>query len=143
MGGLTLTQLNVDGGMTANNLLMQMQADLLGVDVVRPDNAESTSWGAAIAAGIADGVGVWHLESIHEQRSTQRFESTVQDEERDDRYRQWRRAVSRSLGWIQSTSQRDQNKGPAEGKPDMTANGVYWGPLLLFLTMTGLTASAA
>ena len=56
--GVQLTELRVDGGMVVNNILMQFQADILGVDVVRPEVVETTSLGAAFAAGLA--VGVWN-----------------------------------------------------------------------------------
>ncbi|CAG0912288.1 unnamed protein product [Notodromas monacha] len=64
---VVLTSLKVDGGMTANNLLMQLQADLLGIPVVRPSMAESTSLGAAMVAGAAKGIDVWeiHAEPIN------------------------------------------------------------------------------
>ncbi|KAH6929652.1 hypothetical protein HPB50_003793 [Hyalomma asiaticum] len=61
--GTRLKQLLVDGGMAVNDLLMQLQADLLGIPVVRPQMAETTALGAAIAAGAADGIDVWSLDS--------------------------------------------------------------------------------
>jgi len=63
-GGLQLRAVRVDGGMTRGSLLLQLQADILGVDVVRPGNVETTGWGAALAAATAPGVGVWSLEDI-------------------------------------------------------------------------------
>lgn len=60
--GFPLTKLLVDGGMTANNLLMQTQADLCGIPVVRPLMTETTALGAAMAAGYAEGINVWNIE---------------------------------------------------------------------------------
>lgn len=62
--GLQLKMVRVDGGMTKSNLMLQMQSDILGVNVVRPKNVETTSWGAALAAGVAPGVAVWSLADI-------------------------------------------------------------------------------
>jgi glycerol kinase len=60
-GGLPLTSLQVDGGMTTNDSLMQMQSDIIGIDTVRPSMAETTALGAAMAAGAAEGIGVWDI----------------------------------------------------------------------------------
>lgn len=62
--GLELTQLLVDGGMAKNDALMQLQSNILGVNVVRPQMLETTALGAAIAAGLAKGVEVWSLSQI-------------------------------------------------------------------------------
>ncbi len=98
--GVPLVNLKVDGGATANNFLMQRQADILGVDVVRPKVAETTSLGAAYAAGMA--VGVWpNLESLraHWQADTT---WTPQDgaDVREAGFAGWKRAVERSLDWV-------------------------------------------
>nr|CAH7767893.1 unnamed protein product [Callosobruchus chinensis] len=71
-----LTKLLVDGGMTSNDYLMQMQADYCGIPVVRPTMAETTSLGAAIAAGSAKGVEVWHVEKI-EPVPSDKFEPSI------------------------------------------------------------------
>jgi glycerol kinase len=97
--GAPLSALRVDGGMTANELLMQFQADVLGVPVIRPEVTETTALGAAFAAGLA--VGFWKdLEELgerwHEQR---RWEPQMDPARREREYGQWRRAVERSLGW--------------------------------------------
>ncbi|HYV14969.1 MAG TPA: glycerol kinase GlpK [Conexibacter sp.] len=94
-----LPALKVDGGMTANGLLMQLQADVLGVPVVRPQVAETTALGAAYAAGLA--VGVWDsLEDVRARwREARRWEPTVARAEVERRYARWRAAVERSLGW--------------------------------------------
>jgi glycerol kinase len=94
--GFAMSELRVDGGATANNLLMQIQADLLGIPVVRPRITETTALGAAYLAGLA--TGVWSSkEEIaalwHEDR---RFEPAIPESERNDRYTRWLDAVSRS-----------------------------------------------
>ena len=98
--GIALPALRVDGGMTANDLLLQIQADVLGLPVVRPSVIETTALGAAYAAGLA--VGFWS--SLDELRGIQRGERTwsprISDEERARGYAGWNAAVERSLGWL-------------------------------------------
>jgi glycerol kinase len=96
---VALTELRVDGGMTANELLMQFQADVLGVPVVRPRVAETTALGAAYAAGLA--VGVWgSLEDVRANwREGRRWEPRMDPSEVARRYARWGEAVERSLGW--------------------------------------------
>lgn len=98
--GVNLTELKVDGGMVANNALMQFQADVLGVPVVRPVVAETTALGAAYAAGLA--VGFWDgLEDLRANwREQQRWEPKMKAEERDRELRLWRKAVSKSMDWV-------------------------------------------
>jgi glycerol kinase len=97
--GVALPALRVDGGMTANGLLLQIQADVLGLPVVRPSAIETTALGAAYAAGLA--VGFWS--SLEELRGIQRGERTwaprTTPDERERGYAQWNAAVERSLGW--------------------------------------------
>jgi glycerol kinase len=97
--GVELTELRVDGGMTANNLLMQFQADLLGVDVVLPTVAETTALGAAYAAGLA--VGFWSdLDEIRGLwAEARRWESKMAEAERDRLHARWHRAIEKSLDW--------------------------------------------
>jgi glycerol kinase len=98
--GRTLEELRVDGGMTRDDLLMQFQADILGIPVVRPKVVETTALGAAYAAGLA--TGVWNgLDELrtHWQEDV-RFEPRMPEDERERRYRQWRKAVSKSLDWV-------------------------------------------
>jgi glycerol kinase len=98
--GRTLAELRVDGGMTRNDLLMQFQADILGIPVVRPRVVETTALGAAYAAGLA--TGVWRdLDELrtHWQEDA-RFEPQMSEDERERRFRQWRKAVSKSLDWV-------------------------------------------
>jgi glycerol kinase len=98
--GVHLEVLRVDGGVTANDLCMQIQADVLGVPVSRPEVAETTALGAAYAAGLA--VGFWSdtdelRANWHESR---RWEPTWTDEQRDSGYASWQKAVDRTLDWI-------------------------------------------
>jgi len=101
--GIPLSKLQVDGGMTKNNLLMQLQADLCGTPVVRPHMAETSALGAAMAAGIANGVNVWDLEDIP-QSPNDTFLPRITDQDRDERYSKWKMAVERSFGWDLSES---------------------------------------
>ncbi|GAA2906396.1 glycerol kinase GlpK [Streptosporangium fragile] len=98
--GVTLDVLRVDGGVTANDLCMQIQADLLGVPVSRPVVAETTALGAAYAAGLA--VGFW--KSTDELRQNwqegRRWEPQWSDERRTAGYAGWKKAVSRTLDWV-------------------------------------------
>ncbi|MFI6425433.1 glycerol kinase GlpK [Promicromonospora sp. NPDC050880] len=98
--GVDLTELKVDGGMVANELLMQFQADQLGVPVVRPVVAETTALGAAYAAGIA--VGFWQGESdvIANWAEDRRWEPAMDEAERDRLYRSWKKAVTKTFDWV-------------------------------------------
>lgn len=98
--GVDLTELKVDGGMVANETLMQFQADILGVPVVRPKVAETTALGAAYAAGIA--VGFWSGEQdvIDNWAEDKRWEPSMDPEERDRQYRLWKKAVTRTFDWV-------------------------------------------
>jgi len=97
--GQPLAELRVDGGMVRDELLMQFQADILGVPVVRPRVTETTALGAAYAAGLA--VGFWSStdELRANWREERRFEPSMDAAERAERLRRWRRAVDASLGW--------------------------------------------
>ncbi|MBL7841072.1 MAG: glycerol kinase GlpK [Cyclobacteriaceae bacterium] len=97
--GVTLASLKVDGGACANNMLMQFQADILGADVERPKVIESTAMGAAYLAGIQ--AGLWKKEDIVKNRVIdRRFTSTMQALDRDKLYRGWKKAVERTMKWI-------------------------------------------
>ena len=97
--GLELVSLKVDGGMTANDLLMQFQADILGVPVIRPVVTETTSLGAAYAAGLA--VGFWEdLEQLKSLwKEGKRWLPNMPTAEREKHMRQWKKAIERSLNW--------------------------------------------
>ncbi len=100
-GQAGLSLLKVDGGATVNDLLMQMQADILGVPVVRPLVTETTALGAAYAAGLA--VGFWSGRgSLRRQwRAERQFEPSWSEDQRETAHRGWKKAVERSLGWIE------------------------------------------
>ncbi|WP_067173386.1 glycerol kinase GlpK [Microtetraspora niveoalba] len=99
--GVVLDVLRVDGGVTANNLCMQLQADVLGVPVSKPVVAETTALGAAYAAGLA--VGFWR--STDDLRThwneARRWTPTWSDEQREKGYAGWKKAVERTLGWVE------------------------------------------
>ncbi|HEY4383806.1 MAG TPA: glycerol kinase GlpK [Ktedonobacteraceae bacterium] len=97
-----LKTLRVDGGAVVNNLLMQFQADILGVPVQRPKVAETTALGAAYLAGLA--VGYWQsTEEVARQWAVDRtFEPKMSKDQRDSLHAGWKRAVERSLNWAQS-----------------------------------------
>jgi glycerol kinase len=102
--GVTLTELKVDGGMVANDLLMQFQADILGVPVIRPVVAETTALGASYAAGLA--VGFWS--STQEVRDNwaedKRWEPQMDAATRDELYTYWKKAVTRTFDWFESAA---------------------------------------
>jgi glycerol kinase len=97
--GVALTELRVDGGATANQLLMQFQADLLGVPVVRPEVLETTALGAAYLAGLA--VGTWKdADEIRTNwRVARRFEPAMSRDRASELRTGWEKAVSRAKGW--------------------------------------------
>lgn len=99
--GVPLQTLKVDGGATANNFLMQLQADILGVAVIRPQVAETTSLGAAYAAGLA--VGFWDdLETLRRNWQVDRqWQPQLDEARRSAGYRDWKKAVERTLGWVE------------------------------------------
>ena len=98
--GVPLAELKVDGGMVANDTLMQFQADILGVPVVRPAVVETTALGAAYAAGLA--VGFWSDlgELSANWREDRRWLPRIDDAERARRMRQWKKAVTRTFDWV-------------------------------------------
>ena len=101
--GVTLSELRVDGGATANDLLMQIQADILGVPVVRPRVLETTALGAAYLAGLA--VGYWKSadEIVSNWRVDRRFEPHILPDRVSRLRGEWAKAVERSKGWVNAT----------------------------------------
>jgi glycerol kinase len=98
--GTTPTELRVDGGMTSNELLMQFQADVIGIPVVRPVVAETTALGAAYAAGLA--VGFWKTreELRGRWREDKRWEPRIGADERVALVRTWKKAVTKTFDWV-------------------------------------------
>ncbi|MDE2305824.1 MAG: glycerol kinase GlpK [Gammaproteobacteria bacterium] len=97
--GLALGELRVDGGMVANETLMQFQADILGIDVVRPAMVETTALGAAYAAGLAAGYWRNRDDLVENWRVERRFSPRMSAQRRAELYAAWKKAVERSLGW--------------------------------------------
>ncbi len=99
--GVALESLKVDGGMVQNDLLMQFQADLLNVDVIRPAVAETTALGAAYAAGLA--VGFWaKQEDLRENWvEDKRWKPSMDAKQRETEYRFWKKAVTKSFDWVE------------------------------------------
>ena len=100
--GIALTSLKVDGGASANNLLMQLQADILQATVRRPACVETTALGAAYLAGLA--VGYWSgLEEIADNWAVDRtFAPAITARERDEKLKGWKRAVTRAFDWAEA-----------------------------------------
>ena len=99
--GIAMKELRVDGGMVANELLMQFQADLLGFPVARPRITETTALGAAYAAGLA--VGYWPslAELAHNSGIDKRWQPAMDDARRNKLYGSWQKAVRRSFEWLE------------------------------------------
>jgi glycerol kinase len=99
--GVPLESLKVDGGMVVNETLMQFQADILGVPVIRPKVAETTALGAAYAAGLA--AGFWsELDELRENwAEDRRWEPTLDASAREEAFRLWKKAVERSFDWAE------------------------------------------
>jgi glycerol kinase len=102
--GIALELIKVDGGATANNTLMQLQADILGVTIVRSKIAETTALGAAYAAGLS--VGYWDdPDDVRRNwREDRRFEAQWDEAQRERGYADWKRAVDRTLDWVRHGS---------------------------------------
>uniref|UniRef100_A0A672V2U4 glycerol kinase n=1 Tax=Strigops habroptila TaxID=2489341 RepID=A0A672V2U4_STRHB len=116
--GVPLNQLQVDGGMTNNKVLMQLQSDILCIPVVKPSMPETTALGAAMAAGAAEGVGIWSLNPGDLTAVTcERFEPQINPEESEFRFARWKKAVMKSMDWV--TSDISSN-----GKPEIDASQV-------------------
>ena len=97
--GIALTELRVDGGASRNDLLMQLQADLAGVPVVRPQVTETTALGAAYLAGLATGVWAGGADIAEQWAMDRRFEPRLPEPARRQRIARWRDAVDRARGW--------------------------------------------
>ena len=97
--GVPMSEMRVDGGITANALCMQMQADIMGIDITRPLITETTALGAAYAAGLA--VGFWKdTEELKKQwKQSRRWHATSSSEDRAVGYAGWKKAIERTLNW--------------------------------------------
>jgi glycerol kinase len=99
--GVELAELRADGGATANEWLMQFQADVLGVPVVLPEIADTTALGAAYLAGV--GTEVWTIDQVRSNwRERRRYEPGCGADEREALLHGWRRALERSRGWVEA-----------------------------------------
>ena len=98
--GLTLTELTVDGGMAGNDKLMQFQADILGVPVVRVRASDQVALGAAHAAGIAVGYWIGQKDVIEHCTQDKRWAPSMDSGERARQYRLWKKAVTRTFDWV-------------------------------------------
>ncbi len=97
--GLKLNQIRVDGGAVANDFLMQFQADIMGTRVVRPKLTESTALGAAYLAGLA--IGFWENHELEGKKEIDKeFKPKMEKEQRARLYQGWKKAVTRSQGWV-------------------------------------------
>lgn len=97
--GVAINRVKVDGGAVKNNFLMQFQADIIGIDVMRPEMAETTALGAVYLAGLA--VGFWSSkdELRHQQNQYDTFKATMSLEEKEKRYKLWKKAVTKAMAW--------------------------------------------
>jgi glycerol kinase len=97
--GVPMTEMRVDGGITANSLCMQMQADIMGIDITRPLVTETTALGAAYAAGLA--VGFWKdIEELKKQwQQSRRWNPNSTSADREKGYASWKKAIERTLDW--------------------------------------------
>jgi glycerol kinase len=98
--GVPMKEMRVDGGITANSLCMQMQADVMGIDITRPLIGETTALGAAYAAGLA--VGFWSsTDEVRKQwQQSRRWNATSTEQQRTVGYAGWKKAVERTLNWV-------------------------------------------
>ncbi|HEY3293795.1 MAG TPA: glycerol kinase GlpK [Candidatus Nanopelagicaceae bacterium] len=99
--GIPLREMRVDGGITANELCMQMQADIMGIEILRPRIQETTALGAAYAAGLA--VGFWSgIDEIRKQwHQSRKWIPTASEQMREEGFKQWKKAIDKSLGWVE------------------------------------------
>ncbi|CAH0757096.1 unnamed protein product [Diatraea saccharalis] len=118
--GMPLSKLHVDGKMTSNDLLMQLQSDLIGIPVLRAQSWDMSALGVAVIAG--DSTGVWSCEKWRRHATaTDTFLPTATDDDRDARYTKWKMAVQRSLGWA-TTKKSIAMTGQTKRKGSMVHN---------------------
>jgi glycerol kinase len=98
--GVKLSNLRVDGGMVANELLMQFQSDILGVPVIRPKITETTALGAASAAALASGF-IGSLEELKKNWAVDKtWQPKMSSDKREEGLSGWKKAVQRTLDWV-------------------------------------------
>jgi glycerol kinase len=97
--GARLRELRVDGGITANDLCMQMQSDIMGIDVVRPKIIETTALGAAYAAGLAIGFYADKNQLKNNWQEGRRWKADSKSKLAEAGFENWKRAVARTLDW--------------------------------------------
>lgn len=104
--GSPLHSLKVDGGMTKNELLLQIQADLIGIDVMKPEVQETTALGVALAAykGINPD---YSMKLANEEENIKVIKSKIKDYEKEMRYKRWKMAIERSFGWDSTHTERN------------------------------------
>ena len=100
--GVPLTSLKVDGGMTGNELLMQFQADILNVPVIRPVVAETTALGAAYATGLATGFWTGEQDIRDNWAKAKQWDPAMDEATREREYRNWKKAVTKTFDWVDS-----------------------------------------
>jgi glycerol kinase len=98
--GVPMSEMRVDGGITANSLCMQMQADIMGIDITRPLITETTALGAAYAAGLATGVWSDTDELKKQWQQSRRWSPASTAENRANGYAEWKKAIERTLNWV-------------------------------------------
>ena len=96
---MNLTSLKVDGGAVVNNLLMQLQADILGTEVVRPVVNETTALGAAYAAGLATGFWKDENDIRNNWAMDRKFAPALSADKRKEMYDGWKKAITKAQGW--------------------------------------------
>eukprot|EP00095_Tigriopus_kingsejongensis_P002354 maker-scaffold1523_size37540-snap-gene-0.18 protein:Tk02354 transcript:maker-scaffold1523_size37540-snap-gene-0.18-mRNA-1 annotation:"glycerol kinase 3-like" len=96
---LAISSILVDGGMSQSNLLMQIQADILGLPISRPSMAETTALGAAVAAGLAQGIDVWDMSALGEI-AFDTFKPMISEESREVKMEKWRTAMQKTKDWV-------------------------------------------
>jgi glycerol kinase len=105
---MEITSVRVDGGLARSDLLLQFQADMLGIEVRRAANVEATSRGAAIAAAF--GVGLFGAGIVHNDEECKVFRPTMGSTERERKQRMWEKAVSRSMDWIEDETKEEEEE---------------------------------
>ncbi|XP_032309495.1 glycerol kinase isoform X2 [Drosophila ananassae] len=136
--GYKIRKLHADGKLSTNDLLMQIQADTIGMPVFRSQFVDFTSFGAAMCAAHADGLDLWRFDPekdyAHVKYDT--FQSTTMEDERKERYRKWKRAVKRSFGWVinqEETKMHEDDEGNNARLPSLPVNIFFIGSFAMLV----------